>query len=268
MKLLPPKFDLATGLLVAGGLGLAGWRHARGLEVVRWKLRVPGLGCPVRLVQLSDLHLEGFGRREKHLQRTVNALEADLICITGDLLSADAQLPAVERLLGGLRARVGKFAVTGNNEHENHVDLSAFAATLDRAGTQLLCNEAAAPVCNLALLGVDDPLKGAPDLAKTAASAPAEAFKVWLVHSPHLAPRVAAFGGGLMLSGHTHGGQFRLPGGFAPVVRTPFLSRRHAAGFWRQGPLLVYVSRGYGASLLPVRTFCRHEVTLFELTSA
>ncbi len=264
----PLRLNWQSGVLTAAGLTFAAWRHARGLEVMRYQLACPGLASPCRLVHLSDLHLAAFGPRERRLLRTVNALLPDLVCITGDLINADWQLPACAALLSGLSARCGKFAVPGNNERENPLDFDRFRTTLKNAGFRLLVNETVEPLPGLALLGLDDPLHGRPAPEAALASAPAGAFRLWLAHSPHIAYDLARFGEGLLLSGHTHGGQFRLPFGFAPVVRTPRLSHRHAAGFWRTGDLVVYVSRGYGYSLLPVRTFCRPEVALFELCPA
>lgn len=256
----------AGAALAALTWAYVGVREAKGLEVVQHRVTVPGLPAPVRLLQLSDLHLEAPpGRRERRLVEVANSLEADLICLTGDLVSSTEVIPGCGQLLSRLEARIGKFAVTGNNEYENPVDLDSWQRMLEAAGVVFLNNSAVAPLPGLALLGLDDPIKGHPKPAEAYAQAPENHFRIWLAHSPHIAQELAKFGPGLLLAGHTHGGQFCLPGGWPPVLRTPFWRRKHASGFSRKGPLLVYVSRGYGYSLLPVRYFCRPEITLLEL---
>ena len=256
----------AGAVLAALAWAYVGAREAGGLEVVHHRVTVPGLPSPVRLLHLSDLHLGAPpGRRERRLVEVANSLEADLICLTGDLVSSTEAIPGCGQLLARLEARVGKFAVTGNNEYENPVDLDAWRAMLAQAGFAYLENQAMAPLPGLALLGLDDPLRGHPKPAEAFAQAPEDHFRVWLAHSPHIAAQLEQYGQGLLLAGHTHGGQFCLPGGWPPVLRTPFWRRKHASGFSRKGPLLVYVSRGYGYSLLPVRYFCRPEITLLEL---
>lgn len=251
-------------LLVALVLGLIGWGYWTAIAdpVVReaaiglagW----PAGAAPVRVVLISDIHVAGPDMPPERVARIVgriNALHPDLVLIAGDLVSdrnlatrhnsmAEAVAP-----LAGLRARYGAVAVLGNHDHWR--DAGQAHAALARAGVRVLDNGAleAGP---LAVGGVDDDFTGHADLAAAVARMRAlPGARILLSHSPDPFPDLPA-DVGLMLAGHTHCGQVRLP--FVGALKT--MSRygqRYACGLIRENGRVLIVTAGLGTSGVPLR---------------
>lgn len=216
----------------------------------------------VRVVHLTDLHLDGFGSYERSVLDAVRALRPDLIVLTGDSLSARTATPEVRaavtgflRALRELAPPLGVLACAGN--HEDWAGPWAFACYA----------EAGVPV-----LGVGDPPRVLLDGRLTvsgaqAARAPLRAagpgFDVLLCHYPGVFPHAAAAGYELVLAGHTHGGQVRLPG-IGPLW-LPRDCGPYVEGCYRDHGSTLYVSRGVGTSVLPLRFCCRPEVALVRV---
>ena len=110
---------------------------------------------------------------------------------------------------------------------------------------------------------MDDLLRGNGDLDRTVSGVPEEACKVLLVHEPDFADRAANYPIDLQLSGHTHGGQVRMPGIGALIL--PRMGHKYSMGLYRVRDLWLYTNRGLGTESLPVRFNCRPEITLFKL---
>ena len=250
-----------------------------------WPQDVP----PVRLLQISDLHVERLGRREERLLRMVRAAAPDIIVLTGDYLNlsyvddpvahADAR-----RVLSELSsdwenlAPGGVYAVLGSPP----VDRNS-ASLFDGLSIRLLRDEVVTldlPVapdlppgagpggCSLTLIGLDcshDPERDANRLAAVSAQAPPDAFRVLLYHSPELMPAAPESGIRLYLCGHTHGGQVRLPF-YGALMTSSRLGKRFEMGYYRLADTHLYVSRGIGMEGLGaprVRFLCPPEITLF-----
>ncbi|MCB1047743.1 MAG: metallophosphoesterase [Calditrichaeota bacterium] len=258
----------ALGLALLAGVGA--FLIARGLTVVRVPLQHPklaGLERPLRVLQISDLHL-GLLSSDARIQRVADAaraLEPDLILCTGDLVDGpSALLQAQAAILADLHAPLGKFAVTGN--HEAYSNPDAGRSTIEAAGFRLLRGEAVQILPGLSVAGIDDPTfigRGpkAMDLEQgLLASLPATDFRILLKHQPIL-PESSAGLMELQLSGHTHGGQI-FPFGFltsrAYPVRMGLSSPRE--DFW------LYLSRGTGSWGPPMRLPLSPELTLLELS--
>ncbi len=270
---------LAAAATVAAGAGSAwGVRSALGdVEVRELEVRLPRLPRALdglSVVQLSDLHLGApLGRRflEGVVERT-NRVRPDVIVITGDLVdgSVDALRTTVEPL-ARLSARWGSFLVTGN--HEYYSGAEAWIAHLERLGIRTLENErveigdTTAGGASLDLAGIHDfqatrvlP-SHAPDLDRALDGRDPDRELLLAVHQPKAADLAAAAGVGLMLCGHTHGGQI-WP--FGAVVR---LTQPYLAGLHRHGPTQVYVSRGTGVWGPPIRLFSPAEITRVALVA-
>jgi predicted MPP superfamily phosphohydrolase len=158
-------------------------------------------------------------------------------------------------------------ATLGNHDHWNDATIVA-GALLDR-GIRVLRNESFAIERGherLWISGVDDVLEKQDDLAKTLAAVPETEATVLLAHEPDFADYVAGFPVDLQLSGHSHGGQVRIPG-IGPIV-LPALARKYHTGLNRVGRLQVYTSRGLGVINPPVRLNCPPEITLLTLLKA
>jgi predicted MPP superfamily phosphohydrolase len=232
----------------------------------------------LRIVQTSDLHIgNGMqGRRLERLVARINALDPDLVALTGDLFDFDPSvLEQGARVLAGLRARYGVFAVLGN--HDTYTGTEKVVAALrDHApGLRLLRKEwVRVPVsAPLYLAGVDDPGRGwvlrdvdLPDLQALAEKMPTDGPSVLLVHRPEAFPQAARLGFSLVLAGHTHGGQLALPsvGGRLNLAR--LVTRYHRGLFGENGSVL-YVNRGAGVAGPALRINCPRELTTIELAS-
>jgi predicted MPP superfamily phosphohydrolase len=275
-------FRLASVASVGGVALLLLWGFTVGqARVARTQLRIPLPGLApelsgLRIVQISDLHI-GNGLEGSRLARMVertNALDPDVIVLTGDLFDSDPSF--VEhgvRVLSGLRARHGVYAVLGNHDFYTGADRIAEALARLAPRLRLLRNELvrlplAAP---LYLAGVEDPGRDwaarsleVEGLTRVAAARPADGPSLLLVHRPEVFEQAARLGFPLVLAGHTHGGQLALPtpGGRYNLARlvTP-LTR----GLYRSGASVLYVNRGLGVGGPPLRVNCPREITSFVL---
>ncbi|MBD0319751.1 MAG: metallophosphoesterase, partial [Gemmatimonadetes bacterium] len=200
----------------------------------------------------------------------------DFAFLTGDSVDRADALPALDAFLALLDPRLPKYAVLGNWEHWSRVDLAALARVYEKHNGRLLVNESALHR-GVAIAGVDD-LAGTPDLRAALRGAENAPVRILLAHSPAFRDTVAAHGqrvGALarepvgaitvMLSGHTHGGQVAL-GGWAPLI--PPGTGRYVRGWFRDaGAPPLYVSRGIGTSVIPVRFGSRPELAVFAAAS-
>jgi predicted MPP superfamily phosphohydrolase len=228
----------------------------------------------LKVAHLSDLH---YDRRSdpQIIERAVQAAnlpEPDLTVITGDFLNlhilGNGLLPVMDsqgcaRILGRLRARLGIFAVLGNHDK---TDPATLIRALEFEGIRVLHN------CNasverqdsrLWLAGVEDVLTGSPDLSTALRGIPRCSPIILLAHEPDFADVAATRGIALQLSGHSHGGQIRLPG--MPPLYLPPLARKYPWGLRTVGSMKIYTSRGVGTSMLPIRLNCSPEVALITL---
>lgn len=222
-----------------------------------------------RIVQLSDIHHSPFTSKEiiARAVRTATSLQPDIIALTGDYISKERAYAApCAELMGRLRARHGVFAVLGNHDHWTD---AALITDLFRAeGITMLVNEGMRFEKNGAafwLAGVDDSMVGLEDVSLALAGSRADEMKLLLAHNPICLRRAARAGVDLVLSGHTHGGQVNLRSEKASKGRS---RRRLLKGLAREGDTQIYVSRGLGTVVLPVRFGCPPEVSLLELRTA
>jgi predicted MPP superfamily phosphohydrolase len=252
---------------VAAGTALAGPRVRR---VALALDKLPARARPYRIVQLSDLHVgQTLGRDfVADVVAKVNALEPDLVAITGDLV--DGGVPALAPLLAPLarlRARDGVFLVTGNHEYLSGAD--AWEAHLPSLGVRVLRNErVAVEPAGFDLAGVDDDAGGdwlaghGPDLARALAGRDPSRALVLLAHRPTAVAEASRAGVDVQLSGHTHGGQIE------PLGALERLAHPYVAGLYAVGKTALYVSAGTGHWGPPMRLGTRSEITLVRLEPA
>ncbi len=219
-------------------------------------------GC--KIVHLSDFHhtrgaaLSLIGRAV----RQANLLKPDLIALTGDFITHEPDaVSELVPLLQQLRAPLGVFAVLGNHDF-NHGE-SALRSGLRQAGITLLVNSGVyveKGESKLYVAGVDECAWGEPDLALALEGVEEETAVILLAHQPDFADKFTQDGRvSLQLSGHTHGGQIRLPG-IGPLV-LPSHGKKYHTGLYKVGGMWVYTNRGIGVNGLPVRLNCSPEVT-------
>jgi predicted MPP superfamily phosphohydrolase len=240
--------------------------------VSRHEVPVPGLARALdgmRLAHVTDVHFPGNVAAAQaaidHLQRE----KPEIVVITGDMTEHVEALPTVAAFAREARGSLATVATLGNWEYLTGA--AARAAPVYRSvGVELLVNshrEIRVGGSSLVLVGLDDPVLGRPDLLAARAGLPPDGAEIWLVHAPGFAsyppeaPGIPAF----ILSGHTHGGQIRLP--FLPAV-TPEGSGRFVAGWYRDTFAPLYVSRGVGTTTIPARFNCPPELPIFTLRRA
>jgi len=242
-----------------------------GIEVTEqpiWLERLPEPFHSFRVVQLSDIHHSLFTPLERVEQavRLANNLLPDLVSITGDFISYSRSfIEPVAEALGGLRATRGVFAVLGN--HDYRVGADAVAQALRRRGIVVLRNQNVALGSNghsFHVVGVDDATTGHDDLPRALRGIPAYATKILLSHHPGIIRRAARHDVDFVMAGHTHGGQVDWSV-FATLYGWPKVQPRFFRGLDRLGPTQMYVSRGIGTILLPIRIGCPAEIPRFCL---
>ena len=257
--------------LVVAGLALAAfgfWGARQQPQVVRYTLEVPGLAAPLRIVQLSDTHVGSIAMPAARLREIVwqaNTLNPDLVVLTGDYVNGNpetwnaAQTRAALAPFDALQAPFGVFAVNGN-----HDDPARTAKALAAGPVRLLVGEAA-DVGPVTLVGADDIERGSPAVeamrrAIRGASpgkpivviAHEPSFFTWLQRRPVV-----------MIAGHTHGGQIKLPIVGAYAMNEFYAA--HRRGVFRKGRHQKVVSSGLGTTNVPMRIGVPPEIALITL---
>ena len=269
------QFLTATGALSTVALAEGFGREPTAIEVSRHEVPFPGLPpalAGLRIACLADTHLHGgVGRVARAAVEHVGRERPDIVVLAGDICNKRSDLPYLTAWAREVRGTVATIATLGNWEHHAGIDRRTAERAYDQAGVELLYNSAARITRwgeTLTLVGIDDPVLGEPDLGAALATVSPADRTIWIVHAPgyvdrvsaDISPRPAA-----VLTGHTHGGQIRLPF-FTPYV--PPGSGRFVAGWYHDTFAPLYVSRGIGTVFLPVRLFCPPEVPVFTLRTA
>ena len=257
-----------VGLSAIGGLGYTTLVEPHRLTAKRVGVPIPGLPASLdgfTIAQLSDLHRGPVVTQEYLAQAVELALqqEADLVVLTGDYVSESAgYAPSCAEALSPLVASGDVLACLGNHDH--WTDADAVAGALADAGITVLRNTARQVTDRLWVAAVDDVWERHADLEKALEEVPVDATVVLLAHEPDYADEVAADGRvSLQLSGHSHGGQVRLP--LVGPLALPYLAHKYHTGRYRVGQMWLYVNRGVGLIRPAVRFNCRPEVTLLTL---
>lgn len=275
----------ALALAVLAALLLAGnaWANAR-VWNARVEIRdekIPAAFDGFVLCQVSDVHNEARGEGNAALLRALREAAPDLICITGDFLdSRRTDLDFALELAGQLAEIAPAVYVTGNHE-ARLMDLSALEAGLAARGVRVL-RDGWTPLARggeeIALIGLDDPGFAAGEgwtlsegLDQTQARLSAllaqagDRFSLVLSHRPELLPAYAEAGADLVLSGHAHGGQVRLPGIGGLFAPGQGILPRLTSGVYARGETRLVVSRGLGNSAFPLRVFNPPEIVTVTL---
>jgi predicted MPP superfamily phosphohydrolase len=278
---------LLAGACASAGLALYGSEVERHwIEVTHRDVLLPGLPQAFdgfRVAQLSDIHIDNY--TEPFLLSDavhhINSLNPDAVFLTGDFVTR-SHLPAIIAIAsvwqcGSLLNQLEcphRYAVLGN--HDVLVNRAVIREALSENAITVLDN-AYLPIeragARFWLAGVDDPVEGLPDpesaIPPSIRNVPHEPI-VLLCHAPDYVDTLLRLPEGqavsLMLSGHTHGGQVRMP--FVGPLALPPLGRKYVEGWFRFGNLKLYVNRGLGTVGIPVRFDCPPEITLFTLRSA
>ncbi len=278
-------FALFRGLSVAWVgcvAAMVGWAFTGGqrrVERTHVAIPVPGLHPGqrgLRIGHLTDLHI-GNGLEAERLSAVVaqaNALDVDLLVLTGDLFDFDPSfLVDGARRLGELRARLGVFAVLGNHDTYTGTEEVVAALAEHAPGLRLLRDEWVELAVDepLYLAGIEDPGHGwtvrdleLDSLARMGACLPDDGPTLLLVHRPQAFPQAARLGFPVVLAGHTHGGQLALPtpDGRFNLAR---VMTSYTRGLYQLSGSTLYVNRGIGVAGPAMRFNCRRELATIEL---
>ena len=237
----------------------------------RWPGRLDGF----TIALLSDFHYDPcFSVHPiRAAVEIINRIRPDLIALTGDFVSAPwigdpgkgaAMAEPCAQLLRKLQAPHGLWAVLGN--HDEYTDPKRVTESLRAVSIPVLSNRSI-PIekdgGRFWLGGVDDVLEGSPDLPKALHDVPSDEALVLMAHEPDYADYVAGYPVDLQLSGHTHGGQVRLP--FVGPVVLPALAKKYVWGQYQVRGLTLYTNAGVGTVQIPVRWNCPPEITHITL---
>lgn len=261
----------------AAGVAIAGALYSRFVHPFQPRLNHQIIELPrthkhldgVTIAFATDLHV-GPHFSASALEPSIRMLErvnADVVLFGGDYISESPRY--LKDVQGPLRrmaatAKIGAWGMLGNHDVANIRDrvMEMFAPT----GIRILQNEAVEIETGkgpLWLVSVDDALLGSPRIEKAFAGVPADAARIAMWHEPDHAEKIEPYGPFLLLSGHTHGGQVRLP--LVGPVATPKMGKRYISGRFEIGDMTLFVSNGIGMYRPPVRFNCPPEVVVFTL---
>lgn len=235
----------------------------------------------IKIVHLSDFHSRNFGKREQKLLKIVDELNPDFIFITGDIVDwttrdFDSCQVFWKELSQNHEGRV--FGVYGNHEHRNP-RFSILKNALKESKIEILDNESRKINVNedfVYLIGVDDPHLGFDDIEKAMKDVEDDAPKILLAHSPEIFRKVkemdvdphtknSGVGIDLVLVGHTHGGQINIPWLVDFIIPLKY-DKKYKRGLFKENSTYLYVNRGIGLVILPLRFNSFPEITLIKLT--
>lgn len=248
------------------------------LEISRYEVasqKLPESFDGFKIVQLSDLHGAEFGEDGMGLVEKVKELEPDIIALTGDFVTDEGDLAAVEKLAARLVKLCPVYFVSGNHEFGSGLAVKV-RNILERAGVKYLSNEYLTinrGDDEILLGGVEDPLAYAdmlsPDeLAQKMNDAAPDAFKILLGHRNYWMTEYPELPVDLIFCGHAHGGLIRIPGVGGLIGTDRRLFPDFDAGEYNNGRYTLIVSRGLGNSVPIPRIFNRPEIVCVELSSA
>jgi uncharacterized protein len=230
------------------------------IEITHYEI-TGSVKAPLKIAHLSDLHTHGINRREREILEILDREKPDMIVITGDTPGQEpGNYADCKEVYERLHAPLGVWFVRGNweNDHLPHNEKAYYRD----AGIRFLLNSNEAARPDVYMVGLDDPYTGTPKPDVALLGIPAGAYTIALFHSPgffdHMAGRVD-----LCLTGHTHGGQVIIP--FVKPFWLPKGCGRYLAGWYDVNGTKMYVSRGIGTSVLPIRFLCRPEVDFITI---
>lgn len=208
----------------------------------------------IRLVHITDIHYHGEDGRLEEAVETINALKPDLVCVTGDLVDEKKRmLPEVLAMLSQIRCPV--FGVPGNHEFLSGINLDEIARAFERTGGAFLTDQRLI-FRDLEIIGMQD------ETYKKLPRGRAARKSLLLTHYPALAKTLGAEKFDLILAGHSHGGQIRLPA--IGALMLPYGADGYERGLYHTPAGPLYVNPGLGNYGIPARLLCRPEVTLIE----
>ncbi|KQC01308.1 metallophosphoesterase [Pedobacter sp. Hv1] len=224
----------------------------------------------IKLVQLSDLHLQSLNYQLRRLTAQLNKMQPELILITGDAIDKAEHVPLLNEFLKLIDKNIQKVAILGNWEYWGSIDLNELKKVYENNNCTLLVNQTVSYAFRnrtISITGVDDFIGGKPDFTAAIKEYRESDYHIILNHCPQYSEQISAQLANNMkvdfiLSGHTHGGQFNFFG-FIPFL--PQGSGKYVKGWYNDNIPKLYVSKGIGTSIFPARFGARAEIAIFNL---
>lgn len=273
---------LGLGALAAGAAFLladAWFLEKYFFRVKRFAIGKTGSRDRLRILLLTDLHFKKrFWSFHERLVKKINAINPDLILLTGDLIDEHGRPGPARRFFSRLKASIPKLVIPGNHDNKNKVSRQTLRKVVEGHNGRLLADETVSIIVNgtpLTITGLDDFIEGESRFADAVRNVGREEHHLLLVHSPlhqeivakevqqinarRAADQQIAFQ--YIFAGHTHGGQVRVQD-LVPVL--PKKSGGYVNGWYNKERPFLYVSKGFGTSAIPFRFGARAEITVFE----
>lgn len=225
----------------------------------------------IKVVQISDTQIGSFysTKNLKKVANKINALNPDIIVFTGDLIDYSNKNPDIDEIttiLSSMNARLGKFSVFGNHDYMYKLP-RYYRQIMKNSNFNLLINENKKIKLTddkyINILGVDEILNGNPNIKYLEKIIDKNHFNLLLAHEPDLVDMLSKNSMNLVLSGHSHGGQIRVP--FKGALVTPPYGRKYTKGFYEINGNNLYVSSGLGSTKLPFRFLNVPEIVEFNI---
>lgn len=233
-----------------------------------------------KILFLSDLHTSKYGLLEKRVAKILSNLEETDICIiSGDLTYTNKATSDLKRVLDNIKVKGNTYITFGNSEYKSHVNTEELIKNYTDFGYNILNNTSCKINIDqdtISLVGVDDPINENSNIDKAFKDVNPDTFKIFISHCPSLVPDALKYSINLALTGHTHGGQVRLP--IINIMYTHMLKNKFLNdGIWTAKKLSnklkislenfnLIISRGIGTSKLWIRFRCKPEIYIIELT--
>lgn len=228
----------------------------------------------IKIAQISDIHLGTYYTIDKlkKLVDKVNSQKPDIIVFTGDLFdnaSNFKNIDSVTPILKELKASKGKFCIYGNHDYGGGAK-NIYKNVMENSGFKMLVNEQTNVKINsekiITILGFDDGLLGNPNIEKTIKNLRKENYNLLLLHEPDLCDKFLNYNLDLILAGHSHGGQVKIP--FLGEVITPQLAQKYKDGLYdlnTKRNTQLYVNSGIGNTKMPFRFMNLPEIAIFQI---
>jgi predicted MPP superfamily phosphohydrolase len=273
------KINRRSFLAGLGAAGAALGADAFGFEathvvVTRHDLRVPNLPGSLdgmRIAQVSDVHFPGNQLAARAALDHLHRERPEIVVLSGDMTERLEAVNQVREFATNARGSLATVAILGNWEYFSGMVGEAARDAYRGTGVDLLINQSKVVTLgpsSLALVGLDDVVMGKPDLSNARRDLTPGTIEIWLFHEPVFAdmlPPAAPAPPALLMAGHTHGGQIRIP--FLPPIK-PAGAGRFLEGWYRDTVAPLYVTHGVGTTGIPARFRCAAELPIFTLRPA
>jgi predicted MPP superfamily phosphohydrolase len=266
------QFLSASAGAALAGPGVAGYAFGPAASAVELSRHdVPVAGLPeslhgIRIAQLTDVHFPANHRAARRALAILAEERPEIVVFTGDLIERLFALDDMVAFVREARGSLATVAVRGNWEISAGVSPGTLRAAYGDAGVEYLQNESVSirvGQAHLGIAGLDDTVNGSPHPERALQRMSSADAVLWALHGPGFADAMPeGIRADLLLAGHTHGGQIRLP--FLPGLR-PSGSGRFLAGWYSTAAAPLYVSRGIGTTAIRARLFCPPELPIFTL---